>query len=114
MVWVELRCPPGVSSWMINACAPPALALAIPSPMKSSTAGLLRPSITMRSTWGDDASFGCANAAAPAAARARKKITLSVFTMHLIEDLLDVFPNESFIRRIAQEIGGMKGRHQLD
>src|SRR3990172_9709730 len=114
MVWVELKCPPGVSSWMTKACAPPALGLVMLSPMKSSTAGFMLPSITMRSTWGEDPSLGCANAPAPAAARTRKKITLSVFTVHLTQNFLDVFPYQFFVRRVAQEIGGMKGRHQLD
>jgi hypothetical protein len=45
----ELSRPPGVSSRITNALAPPAWALAIASSIKSAAAGLIDPSISIRS-----------------------------------------------------------------
>src|SRR2546426_304873 len=47
--------------------------LLILSRMKSSTAGLMVPSIEIRSTWGVEASFDCANTDAPATSNERQK-----------------------------------------
>src|SRR5688572_1376213 len=114
MVRVELSSPPGVSSWMIKARASPALARPMLSRMKSSTAGLMLPSMVMRSTCGPETSFVCANTDTAAASNTTKEKILRVFTAQLLDDFLDIFPDQLFVGRIAQQIGWMKGRHELD
>src|SRR5262245_12054145 len=99
---------------MINALAPLAFARPMLSRMKSSTAGLMLPSTAMRSTCGVEASVDSAKTAAPIDSREKKKTVLRVFTTHLFDDFLDVFPHQFLVRRVAQKIGRMKGRHQLD
>src|SRR5687767_6376811 len=114
MVRVELKSPPGVSSWMIKARAPLALARPMLSRIKSSTAGLMLPSMVMRSTCGPAPSWVCAHTDTAAASSVTKKKILSVFTAQLFNDFLDIFPDQLFVRRIAQQIRRMKGRHQFD
>src|SRR5437762_11726011 len=102
MVRVEFSSPPGVSIWMIRARAPRDFARAMLSRMKSSTAGLMLPSMEIRSTCGASASLDCAITDTPRAMSEIKEIVLSAFTAHLFDDLLDIFPDELFIRRITQ------------
>src|SRR6185436_18374595 len=100
IVRVELSRPPGVSSCMIKARAPLALARPILSRIKSSTAGLMLPSMVMRSTWGPVASLDCAQADTPASSKTKKK-ALTVLTVQLFDDFFDVFPDQLLIRRVA-------------
>ena len=44
----------------------------------------------------------------------RRRMILSVLTAQLFDDFLDIFPNQLFVCRVAQQIGGMKRRHQFD
>src|SRR6185295_4907996 len=114
MVRVELSNPPGVSNWMISAFAPLAFARPILSRMKSSTAGLMVPSMEIKSTCGAAASLVCAITESATAKDKMKQDSLMIFTAHLLNHLLDIFPDQLFIRRIAQQISGMERRHQLD
>src|SRR6266576_1045268 len=94
MVRVEFSSPPGVSIWMIRARAPLDFARAKLSGMKSSTAGLMLPSMEIRSTGAVAASFDWASTETPAASKKIRPRTLSVFTAHLFDDFLDIFPDE--------------------
>src|ERR1041385_4103121 len=114
MVRVELSNPPGVSNWMISAFAPLAFARPILSRMKSSTAGLMVPSMEIRSTCGAAASLVCAITENATVKSEIKQDSLRVFTAHLLNHLLDIFPNQFFVRRIAQQISRMECRHQFD
>src|ERR1044071_6717442 len=114
MVRVELSNPPGVSNWMISAFAPPAFARPMLSRMKSSTAGLIVPSMEIRSTCGAAASSVCATTGKVAAKSAIKQQSLTVFTAHLVDHLLDIFSDPLFVGRVAQRISGMECPHQLD
>src|SRR5262245_725986 len=102
IVRVELSKPPGVSSWIINARAPFDFARPRLSRIKSSTAGLILPSITMRSTWGPDAPFDCAITDKPNATKIKNTPILSVFTVHLFDNFLDIFPNQLLVPWVAQ------------
>src|SRR6476660_1043110 len=99
---------------MISAFAPFAFARPMLSRMKSSTAGLMLPSIELTSTWGAAASLVWAVTDMPAARRARKQMTLKILIAQLFDDFLDVFPHQFFVRGVAQQIGGMKRRHQFN
>src|SRR5713226_4979469 len=99
---------------MIRARAPLSLARAMLSRMKSSTAGLMLPSMAIQSTCAEDGSLDCAITEKPAAIRIRKKTILSAFTIQLFHDFFDVFPNQFFVRGIAQQIRRVQRRHQLD
>src|SRR5215467_14474269 len=114
MVRVELSNPPGVSSWIMRARAPLALARAMLSRIKSSTAGLIPPSMEIQSTWPEEESFDCAITEMPVVTRARKKKILSVLTVHFFHNFFDVFPYQLLVRGIAQQICGMQRRHQFD
>ncbi|HWH76107.1 MAG TPA: hypothetical protein VNT76_02005, partial [Candidatus Binatus sp.] len=50
----------------------------------------------------------------PTAKNNTNEKNLSVFTAQLFDDFLDVFPNQLFIRRIAQQVSRVKRRHKLD
>src|SRR6266850_7802664 len=99
---------------MISAFAPFAFARPMLSRMKSSTAGLMLPSIEITSTWGAAASFVWAMTEMPAARRATKQMTLKILIAQFFDDFLDVFPHQFFVRRVAQQIGGMECRHEFD
>src|SRR5690242_1663914 len=98
---------------MISAFAPSLLARLMLSRMKSSTAGLMLPSMEITSTWAGALPFW-ASAEKPAARNVKKRKTLSVFILQFFNDLLDVFPHEFFVCRIAQQISGMESRHQFN
>ena len=87
---------------MIRARAPFDLAPAMLSRIKSSTAGLILPSMAMRSTCGADASFGCASTEKPADTKIMKSAILSVLTVHLFDNFFNVFPNKLLVRRVTQ------------
>src|SRR3990167_1480919 len=110
---VEVKSPPGVSSWIISALAPLERARAMLSRIKSSTAGLMPPSITIRSTRATEGSFGWAKTEKAPMTRARNSPHLSRRGIELFKDILDVFPDKFFISRIAQQICRMERRHQF-
>src|SRR5688572_29919464 len=99
---------------MISARAPLDFALPMLSRIKSSTAGLMEPSITIRSTCGAEESFGCARTDSPTAISDRKKKILSIFTLHRFHHFFYVFPHQFLVRRIAQQVCRVEGWHQLD
>jgi hypothetical protein len=87
---------------MIRARAPFDLARAMLSRIKSSTAGLMLPSMTMKSTCGAAASFGCASTEKLATTKIMKSVILSVFTVHLFENFLDILPNKLLVSGVTQ------------
>src|SRR5436190_22172703 len=83
--------------------------------MKSSTAGLIVASTLIQSTWAAPLSLLCARAGNAPAANARMINTaLSAFTAQLLHDLFDIFPDQFFIHRIAEQISRVKCGHELD
>src|SRR5258706_9346454 len=109
---VEDKRPPGGPSWMISAGEPVSRAREMLSRMKSSTAGLMPPSIEIRCTRGSGPLFTAATSgSAPAA---RKKSATSLTRLELLDDFFDVFPDKFFVPRIAQQVGRMERRHQPD
>src|SRR5918995_3967537 len=99
---------------MMSARAPLDFARAMLSRMKSSTAGLIEPSMTIRSTCGADESSGCASTDSAKAISDTKRKILRVFTFHLFHHFFDVFPDQFLVGRIAQQIGRVESGHQLD
>src|SRR5690242_10107616 len=80
--------------------------------MKSATAGLMVPSMLIRSTWRSAAST--AVQIMSVSRRNAARMPLSIITAKLFQDLLDIFPDEFFFRGITQEIRRVKSRHELD
>src|SRR3954471_2117000 len=70
------------------------------------------PSIEMKSTRGSPAFFTSAASGSAPPRRQSSQSALSRF--ELFNDLLDIFPDKFFITRIAQKIGWMERRHELD
>ena len=53
------------------------------------------------------------HATAPSTIR-QEENSLSVFTAQLFNDFFDIFPDQLFVRRIAQQISRMERRHEFD
>src|SRR5579862_7346848 len=134
--------PPGVSSSMTRARAPPICAEAIESSMKCATAGLIDPSILISSTqaWPSSSSsaLGAGSSAAGAGEASNASASASVASAIVLatgrrnartlrpcsttrnrapecsHDFLYITPDQPFVARISQQVGGMKGRHHFD